>query len=274
MKQNCNIVKDLLPLYIEEICSEDSKKYVNEHLQECEECKKTCELLKKTELTNLAAVKQEINAMKKLKKSITEKILYLYLLFIIAIVISVFLLMVNVSHLSNYSCFLLMPPTMLATCAVFSRQTTRAPLPLRWKLLFAVQIILIPYSIVLMFVVMNSALFGEPLFGIPLDKTGPFLATQFTISSAVSLILLVVHLYQATMKKVCYAPVSNASILCIFLNLTYHSMLYGMDTVDSLINAMEENTLIILAIGIFTIAFLWFIERKLSRNKSFPNINL
>jgi len=36
---NCNIIKDLLPSYIDDICSEDTAKLVKEHIQHCEECK-------------------------------------------------------------------------------------------------------------------------------------------------------------------------------------------------------------------------------------------
>lgn len=39
MKFNCNIADDLLPLYLEEICSEDSKAAVEEHLRECSACR-------------------------------------------------------------------------------------------------------------------------------------------------------------------------------------------------------------------------------------------
>lgn len=46
MKLNCNVVYDLLPLYVDEICSEDSKKLVEEHLEECEACKKKCKDMK------------------------------------------------------------------------------------------------------------------------------------------------------------------------------------------------------------------------------------
>ncbi len=35
----CKIVQDLLPLYAEEICSEGSRAYVEEHLAECAECR-------------------------------------------------------------------------------------------------------------------------------------------------------------------------------------------------------------------------------------------
>lgn len=38
MKIECDIVKDLLPLYVEQITSEVSNKAVEEHLRECEQC--------------------------------------------------------------------------------------------------------------------------------------------------------------------------------------------------------------------------------------------
>ncbi|WP_242856596.1 zf-HC2 domain-containing protein [Butyrivibrio sp. AE2032] len=40
MKYNCDLISDLLPLYKDDICSEASKKIVEEHLAECADCKK------------------------------------------------------------------------------------------------------------------------------------------------------------------------------------------------------------------------------------------
>ena len=39
MKLNCEIIKDLLPLYCDKVCSSASKTAVEEHLAECGECK-------------------------------------------------------------------------------------------------------------------------------------------------------------------------------------------------------------------------------------------
>ncbi len=38
---NCNVVKDLLPLYIDECCSDESLAEVKKHLETCTECSKT-----------------------------------------------------------------------------------------------------------------------------------------------------------------------------------------------------------------------------------------
>lgn len=42
-KINCNIIGDLLPLYVDGAVSEDTKKLVEEHLAECADCKKAAE---------------------------------------------------------------------------------------------------------------------------------------------------------------------------------------------------------------------------------------
>ena len=37
---DCNVIKDLLPLYVDECCSEESTRLVAEHLDTCESCRK------------------------------------------------------------------------------------------------------------------------------------------------------------------------------------------------------------------------------------------
>lgn len=47
MRNECNIIRDILPLYIEEIVSEDTVSFVEEHLEKCAACR--------TELENMKA---------------------------------------------------------------------------------------------------------------------------------------------------------------------------------------------------------------------------
>lgn len=46
MKYTCGIIKDLIPLYIDDVCSEESKTAVREHLTECEKCRQYYESVK------------------------------------------------------------------------------------------------------------------------------------------------------------------------------------------------------------------------------------
>ena len=43
---NCDIIKDLIPLYIDECCSEESKQQIEEHINNCDKCKKHLEDMK------------------------------------------------------------------------------------------------------------------------------------------------------------------------------------------------------------------------------------
>lgn len=45
-KMKCNVIYDLLSLYLDDICSEETKHIVEEHLESCEECRKNLEYMK------------------------------------------------------------------------------------------------------------------------------------------------------------------------------------------------------------------------------------
>lgn len=42
-KENCSLIKDLLPLYIDDLCSNESTEIIKNHLETCSECKKEYE---------------------------------------------------------------------------------------------------------------------------------------------------------------------------------------------------------------------------------------
>lgn len=64
-KKNCELIRDLLPLYADGVCSELSKKTVAEHLAECKEC--SAELRKMNRKISIEA-DRDISAIKKIKK--------------------------------------------------------------------------------------------------------------------------------------------------------------------------------------------------------------
>lgn len=84
---NCEIIKDLIPLYIDRCCSEESANEVEKHLKECENCKSIFDMMNSENLKE----KNESFEIKKLSK-INEKkasVLQSVLLFISFIVMAV-----------------------------------------------------------------------------------------------------------------------------------------------------------------------------------------
>ena len=50
MKYECEVIRDLLPLYTDNVCSESSRRMVEEHLQECQSCRDLLIRLQATEI--------------------------------------------------------------------------------------------------------------------------------------------------------------------------------------------------------------------------------
>lgn len=66
----CNVIKDLLPLYADEVCSEDSREMVEEHISTCKECMQ--ELEDYCYNTGLPEVTADV-AMKNFNKKMNKK---------------------------------------------------------------------------------------------------------------------------------------------------------------------------------------------------------
>jgi len=67
MSDKCNIIKDLLPLYVEDMVSTDTRKFVSEHLEHCAECRAEFEHMKKpadfipdTDIVPLKKIKKDL----------------------------------------------------------------------------------------------------------------------------------------------------------------------------------------------------------------------
>lgn len=96
MKNECNVVKDLLPNYIENLLSEETRNYVEEHLKSCNNCKQIFRIMKdeKKEIDNNDKRDEqvELNHLKKYKRkmSVIKIVLFIFLLLTL-IICSVFI---------------------------------------------------------------------------------------------------------------------------------------------------------------------------------------
>lgn len=87
-KKDCKIVQDLLPNYIESLTNEETNKFIDEHLKECNECQKIFENMKKDFKVNTTKRdEREVKYIKKYSKKM--KLLKTILLFIVVIYVVV-----------------------------------------------------------------------------------------------------------------------------------------------------------------------------------------
>ena len=76
MKLSCEIVRDLLPLYYDDVCSNESRATVEEHLLECDICKKYLDSMNSDFIQpngEKAAEQAKSNILKGIKKKLLRK---------------------------------------------------------------------------------------------------------------------------------------------------------------------------------------------------------
>ncbi len=69
-KISCNVIKDLLPLYVDDVVSDDTKELVEEHISNCEGCREEAESMGKT---LVIPAESEGAQIKKIKRKMNKR---------------------------------------------------------------------------------------------------------------------------------------------------------------------------------------------------------
>ena len=120
MKTDCEIIRDLLPLYVDDICSEKSRELVDEHLRECAECGSLLDRLKRTEIENgLKAEKEDAISygVRKFKQLSARTGITASGLFMIPLLV---LLAINLLAGSQLGWFLIMVAALIVAASVIA----------------------------------------------------------------------------------------------------------------------------------------------------------
>ena len=107
MNAKCSVIEDMIPLYKEGLCSEDTAEMVREHIEECADCRKLCEDIsgenaEKADSPDESKVFRRVN--KKMKRS-RGKIILLSLLLIVILLISGYLTIGQITHKQGWMSF-------------------------------------------------------------------------------------------------------------------------------------------------------------------------
>lgn len=97
MKYSCDMIKDLLSLYCDNVCSGDSRAAVEEHLAECEPCRNELKKLKDTTYTD--SLGQERNyVIESYKRNLKKKFLIVLSVIFAIPVLTCFIVNIAVGH--------------------------------------------------------------------------------------------------------------------------------------------------------------------------------
>lgn len=265
MNISCNIIKDLMPSYLDEICSEESRNAVEAHIAACENCKEKLELMK-NELTSEKTEQQQLQYMKKVKRHYQTKGIGIWL-FILLIVIGYLLSLYYQIQMRVY--FVTLPIFIAAAYIVLPKDSTDQKKTKQSTIFIVLSILSGIYSAVLFVSAYKWAVNGEALFGLELYELGPFCVNQFMAVAALQLILLVA----ATIQKLRGFRISRIiyplTITAGYMISAFTLLLHRMSDPKSFISVSRKNFLTIIIEGIITTIIIYvIILLKTFRKKS------
>lgn len=86
-KEKCKIVQDLLPSFIEHLTNDETNKFIEEHLETCEDCKKVYENMKKDlNVDNNTKEKKKVKFLKKYRNKLRVLEIIILIIFIVFVI--------------------------------------------------------------------------------------------------------------------------------------------------------------------------------------------
>lgn len=89
-KVGCKVIQDLMPLYIDDIVSDETKELVEEHIKECETCQQELSILKEISASDfkIEEAYDDTNVIRSLKQKIRRKQIIIALVVLVIAVVS------------------------------------------------------------------------------------------------------------------------------------------------------------------------------------------
>lgn len=261
-KTNCNVIKDLLPSYVENVCSDDTKEFVENHLSECENCRKFTEMMQKTELVSEQTDKEAMDYMKKVKRHVLNKNIMGFGL-LAPIIFGMAIVTVNYGDIPTMFYYIIMPILMLASHLALSDCTANKK-NTKWKTgMSAILILLIAYSITLEFLCVQWALEEKYLFGeMEASKVGPFFYNQLLLVTIIQIVIFAVAIVRNLKTGISHERIMNGCVLGCCINLVFISLLKRVDTVESFMKIRNQTFGIVFIEGILLMVLFSLLNKK------------
>lgn len=227
---NCDIIKDLIPSYLEGLCSEESKKAVEAHLAACPECRSHLEAIRHIELSTEKSGQGQLNFMKRVKQYYTRKnALGAALLFLFSLMVLPVIATAHPNHENMLYC-ILFAGLALGTYILLSNYQSK-PKGNWQKLLclttFGVGIL---YSSCIIAALNHCIQTDSDLFGLELYETGPYFNAQFIAIVILELLSFAVCAADSVRRDYGIGILPALNLTCCALCMFYREILFHMDS--------------------------------------------
>lgn len=261
MKQiNCNLIRDLIPSYLDGICSEDSKDAIKEHLMGCEKCRRYVNSLKSTEIVDEKSDRAELAFMSKVRNYYARKnaLGASLLLFMVMMV----LLLVPHNAFNDVGNAFTLYTTLFTTLILgtfFLLNSYQAgPKPTAPRIAAGIASAAgIVYCIAIAAILWQTLIKSElPSSGEKFYRLGPSLNHQLLLIFLLELLLFAFFTADAVIKKHHLGILPALNLVGCILSMNYRCLLYTMSEPEILTLQLTQATIMAAVSGIVTAAIV------------------
>lgn len=263
---DCNIIKDLMPLYLDAICSEESRNLVDTHLNNCEQCRTQLERLKNGKLRQ-AGRNKKISYFKKIKKYDVKKEI-LSILLLVIVIIGGCLGIQDAQMASGMNLlYLFFPIILFVAYGLVSWNIVPANVSKLSWIFIGVSIALFGvYFAIIIFWSIPMGRGEDYIFNIPLEETGFYLDRWLKMIAAAQLGIFVLSNFLRLCGCRIHKIIYGLTLTGVALSAGYLFLLGNLSTFTGLYKMLTEMVVCVVLEGIlFSVLSCYFINyQKLS----------
>ncbi len=254
-KISCNVTKDLLPVYLDDICSEESKSLVEEHLQECAKCKQFLEQMNVKDII-FNETQEPAHFFKKAKQYLDNRYRIVFFIALLFVILMVIYSEIYYRYIPDVIVYVSLPVLMCTFFLANPAQPIQQNKEEKYRFLPFISISLGAFLIGFhfFFVEQLTILFTSPnkdkvctIFQAEPAQLGPFVEKIYLICIFAEILLIAVYFMLAKKKRHCFPLGQNASWLGMGLGVMFRESLYRMDTLEGFKQASLDMTCTLVA---------------------------
>lgn len=249
-KITCDIIQDLIPSYVDGICTDATKECVNEHMRECDSCTNLIELYRDVQITDPTMEQKQIDGFKKFHRQMKFMNLYSLMLVLLLIGLGIYTFCTNYIVLSTIIYYVLFPVCLVGLYLFTEKKVPLKSAEKKDYLLASLSIIDTACAIGFMLYAINNTINGKTVFSVEQAQLGPFVNKVWGI-----LFLLQVIGFIYLLVRMIRHNINNKIMICLlmtgmFLLLSYVTLLRGLSSIDRFYSLFIQITVVIGGMGL------------------------
>lgn len=253
---NCDIIQDLIPSYVDGICSDATKECIEEHVSECNQCKGRVAIYRDAEISDRKIEQVQIDAFKKFHNQMKLMNLFSVVLVILLIGLGTYTFCTSYRILSTIIYYMLFPICMISLYLFTTNKKHMKRVEKKDIFVATLSMINIFFAIGFMFYVINCIISGKSVFSVESAQLGPFINKVWGIQ----FLLFVIGFAYLLLRKI-RNNINNKCMMCLqmmgmFLLLAYVTVLKDLISFEDIYGRFTQITVIIVTMGL--LGFLVF----------------